>query len=257
MKEIKEIWGGNMRIAICDDEKIYREQAEAVIEDYSKNHPEYNISCTVFEWAEDLLEAAQKNAGFDIYILDVLMPQINGIELGKELRAQGYNGKIVYLTSSEEFAIESYRVKAYNYILKPVRKDDLFSCLDELCPLIAKSTEKSIIVKTKESSLKISFDNIMFAELSRRTIVYHLIGNKEVQSVTIRTTFAQAVEELLLDKRFVMCGSGAVVNLGHITMVENEAVVFCDNYELYYSKKLCREIRSAWYDYCFSEEVLL
>ena len=246
-----------MRIAICDDECIYREQVEMIISEYAKSHTEYDISYSVFEWGEDVIEASQKNAGFDIYVLDIVMPQMNGIELGKQLRESGYNGKIVYLTSSEEFAIESYRVKAFNYILKPIIKENLCSCLDEICPVIAKDSEKYLVVKTKESSVKLSFDNIMYAELSRRTIVYHLVNGKEVQSVTIRTTFSQATEELLSDKRFVMCGSSAVVNLQHISMVENESIMFCDDSEIYHSKKLCREARSAWYDYCFDKEVKL
>ena len=69
---------------------------------------------------------------FDIILLDVVMPLLNGIEAANELREKDKNVKIVFLTSSPEFAVASYTVKASNYLLKPVEPAKLFACLDEL-----------------------------------------------------------------------------------------------------------------------------
>ena len=119
-----------MKIAICDDDSFYSTQVLEYANIYATQKPDVHLTFSVFRQAEDLIEATQKIGGFDVYILDIVMPEINGIELGVELRKLGYDGKIIYLTSSKEFAVDSYKVKAFNYILKPVLYPDFsFLCM--------------------------------------------------------------------------------------------------------------------------------
>ena len=244
-----------MKIAICDDEALFREEMLAILNEYSETHAGQHIELAAFSNAEDLLEAAGKIGGYDVYILDIVMPCMNGIELGVALRGRGYDGKIIYLTSSAEYAIDSFRAKPYHYILKPFDKAAFYTTLDEALESVFSQKRRSIIVRTQDSSIKLSLDSILWAELNHRTIVYHLNGGKTVESVQIRTTFAEAVQELLKDRRFVLCGAGMAANLQHITAVENEALVFKNTFRAYLGKKACREVRSAWYDYAFDEEV--
>lgn len=107
-----------MKIAICDDDAYFREQIEGLVQKYISGDLKKTVS--VFSHAEELLEDVNKNGGFDIYLLDIVMPAMNGIDLGKELRKNGQDGKIIYLTSSAEFAIDSYEAEASSYILKPI-----------------------------------------------------------------------------------------------------------------------------------------
>lgn len=243
-----------MNIAICDNDPIYRDQVRKIVEHYSATHSAADISLAVFEWAEDLLEAARKLGGYDIYILDILMPGMNGIQLGVSLREAGYDGKIIYLTSSEEYAIDSFKVKAFHYIMKPIEQTVLFSVLDEAYDAISVQKNRSIIVKTKQNSVKLQFDSILYAVLTKRAIVYHLVGGNTVECTTLRTTFTEAVAPLLEDSRFVLCGAGMVANMHHITMVESDALVFRDKHRAYLGKKACQEIRAAWNDFWFNGE---
>ena len=242
-----------MRIAICDDEALCRERAVAIVQAYAEAHPEHHISYTAFEWTDDLIAAAGKIGGFDIYILDIVMQgDMNGIQLGRRLRELNDTGKILYLTSSEEYAIDSFKVKAFNYIMKPIERASFFAALDEVCEVIERS-DKSIIVKTKENSVKVHFDTILYAELQKRSIVYYLVGGNTVESTTIRTTFSEAIAELLCDHRFVCCGASMVANLSHVTMVESEAIIFRNKHKTYLGKKACRELRGVWNDYHFTQ----
>lgn len=240
-----------MNIAICDDIEMFRTELLELGKEYSLRNKNIEIFFSAFKCTEDLLDAAQRIGGFDIYILDIVMPTMNGIELGAQLRQSGYDGKIIYLTSSREFAIDSYKVKAFNYILKPIEKNEFFSALHEAVESIATKKNKSLIVKTKDNNIRLAFDSIMYAELCRRVIVYHLTSGKIVESTTVRTTFSEAVQELLKDKRFVLCNSSLVANMHYITMVENEYLIFKDICKVHLSKKACRQARSAWYDYWF------
>lgn len=242
-----------MNIAICDDEHSCREQVEEIVRAYAEEHPEHHISCSVFEWTDELIDAAGKLGGFDVYILDIVMQSdINGIQLGLKLREMNYNGKIIYLTSSEEYAIDSFRVKAFNYITKPVERVSFFAALDEVCEAIEKN-DKSIIVKSKENSVKIHFDTILYAELQKRAIVYHLVGGACVESTTLRTNFTDAVAELLEDYRFAPCGASMVANLSHITAVDNDFLMFRSKHKVHLGKKACREIRTLWNEFWFKE----
>ncbi|MBQ8449228.1 MAG: response regulator transcription factor [Clostridia bacterium] len=243
-----------MRIAICDDEPHCLGQAVAVAEEYLKDRKEKKLSLHTFSTSYDLLEEAEKTGGFDIYVLDIVMPGMNGIQLGKKLRDAGYNGKIIYLTSSEEYSLDAFRVKALNYIIKPITKEAFYEALDEALDLIYIKNEKSFVVKTKERTVKLTFDSIMYIETSKRTVIYHLVGGKSVESLSMRSGFGEAIADLLDDKRFVLCGAGMAVNLDHVTEIENEAVAFGDTYKPFLGKKACRELRVAWSDYLLDSE---
>ena len=240
-----------MKIAICDDEERCLEQVLTIAREYAK---ERTVSFYSFSHPEDLLESAEKIGGYDIYILDIVMPGMNGIQLGVRLRDAGYDGKIIYLTSSEEYALDSFKVKAFHYIIKPIVKDEFYEAMDDAIKAIAVKKDKSIVIKTKERSVKLTVDSIMYAEINKRGVIYHLIGGRSVESMSLRTSFSESVKGLLEDPRFSLCGAGAIVNMDHITEIGNEEVVFGDTYKPFFGKKACRELRNAWNEFLFNSE---
>ena len=243
-----------MKIAVCDDEALCREQVLELIREYIQENSHLPLSVSEFGNGEDLLAAAGKAGGFALYILDVLMPGMNGIQLGVSLRDAGFDGKIIYLTSSQEYAIDSFQARPFDYLLKPVQRDRLFAVLDEALRSVARQKEAGIIVKTRDGSVRLTLDTIYYAELNQRSIVYHLSGGKSVETVQIRTTFAEAIQELLQDNRFFLCGKSTVANLHHITMVEKETLEFRDGARVYLTKKACADVRSAWNEFWLNEE---
>ena len=243
-----------MKIAFCDDDARCRDEIEALLREYIAQSGRQDINLCVFSHGMDLLDTVEKTGGFAIYLLDIVMPGLDGISLGVRLRQSEDDGKILYLTSSREYAIDSFQAKPFNYILKPVQRSVLFSALDEAIQSIQTKKGKNLIVRTKNGNIKLSFDSILYAELCHRAITYHLVNGNAVSSIQIRSPFSQAVQPLLEDHRFVLCGTSLAVNLDHISMIELEALVFNDNCRVYPGKKACRELRSVWYDYCFDGE---
>lgn len=241
-----------MRIAICDDEAICIEQVSAAVARYTAERADRRTELDAFSHPEDLLEAAEKIGGYDVYILDVVMPTTNGITLGAKLRDAGYNGKIIYLTSSSEYSLDAFSVRAFDYIIKPIDEQRFFNTLDEAAALISQKKDKFIIVKTKDRSIKLSFDSIVYAELSHRAIVYYLSDGRAVESTSLRGSFTDAVTELLADKRFYQCSVGMLVNLDCITEIESGAIVFGNTYRPFLGEKHCRKLRSAWSEYLFN-----
>lgn len=243
-----------MRIAICDDEQICLSQVSTVAKEYEQERNDRCVIFEVFSHPEDLLEAAERKGGYDIYILDVIMPSMNGIELGVKLRDAGYDGKIIYLTSSEEYSLDAFRVRAFDYIIKPIRKEAFYKAVDEAVASISEKKDKLLLVKTKDRSVKLTFESIMYAELNKRAVCYYLVGGRTVESLTLRTTFSEAMAELVADKRFMMTGQSMVVNLDHVTEVEADAVVFGSTYRALLGEKNCRKLRTVWSKYLFDEE---
>ena len=243
-----------MRIAICDDERSCLEHVYTIALQYADARKDKNISVTTFSHAEDLLEAAERAGGFDVYILDIVMPFMNGITLGLRLRDAGYDGKIVYLTSSEEYALDSFRVRAFHYMIKPCTPHDFFHTLDEAIASIEVKRDKHVLVKSKERTVKLTFHSILYAELAKRSVLYHLTDGRTIESLSLRTNFSDAVSELSADRRFAPCGVGMIVNMDHITEIGNESVVFSDTETLFLGTKACRKLRGLWNDFLFDTE---
>ena len=210
------------------------------------SHKNHNISYVAFSCAEELFTAVETQNNFDMYILDIIMPDVNGIDIGVKLRQNGDNGIIIYLTSSKDYAIDSYDAKAFMYLLKPIMPQKLFSVLDDAYAIVSDKAKKSIIVKTPDNSLHLSFDNILYVELCKRIVVYHLTSGNTVESIYLRIPFAEAMQPLLADDRFVPCGRSAIINLQHITLIGHEDITFMDIYKAYFNQKICSEIRSVW-----------
>lgn len=242
-----------MKIAICDDNAQNRQQISDIVREYAQpRHRE--ISLSVYEHPTALMDDVTRFGGFDIYILDIVMPVVNGIQLGVQLRRCDPQGKIIYLTSSQEYAIDSYRAKAFDYILKPVKKERLIAALEECAQTIPNRKNKSILVKNRESTVKLTYDSILYAELVDRKIRYCTIGGNTIEGSSIRVNFSDAVAELLADHRFALCGPGLAVNLYHITMVNADTLVFKNGTGRYVGKRAGKELRSVWFDFWMNKE---
>ena len=141
-----------MRIAICDDDALCREEALAAINEFLARSG-HTAAVEVFSHSDDVIDAVEKRGGFDLYILDVVMPHTDGIALGEALRGLGCDGKIIYLTSSDEFALHSYRVKAFDYLLKPINVDELQATLKRI-EVAFLAANKDIIPSSSEDNYK-------------------------------------------------------------------------------------------------------
>ncbi|MDO5479756.1 MAG: LytTR family transcriptional regulator DNA-binding domain-containing protein, partial [Clostridia bacterium] len=125
--------------------------------------------------------------------------------------------------------------------------------LDKVVKSISNRKDKSIIVKTKDGSIKISYDNIVYAELVKRNVVYHLGNSTKAESISVRTSFTDTVKELSSDNRFIFAGKSMLLNMHHILGVRNETISFDNGEEITIGRKLCKEVHNTWLDFSISE----
>lgn len=237
------------KIAICDDDIEERERGAALVEEYIRERPSLTASLTRFENGRALLDAADQGKEYDLYLLDVIMPDLNGIEVGKALREKGQIGAIVYLTTSPDYAVESYQANAFFYLLKPVEREELFEVLDRAAEMIRKRSAEAVVLRIAKGVRTVPLDDILYAEREDRIIHYHLTNGEVITSRPIRGSFRDASAPLLRDCRFCLCGVSYVLNLYHVKAIEqSEAVLDCGT-RVPLSRAALMEVKRAWMDY--------
>lgn len=118
-----------MFIAICDDDILYMNKVKEMIEQWGKDNNE-DVSVYLFNHGDALINSYQKSK-IDVIFLDIMMPLLNGMDAAREIRKTDQVVKIIFLTSSPEFALESYDVKASGYLIKPTNYERLCSLLND------------------------------------------------------------------------------------------------------------------------------
>ncbi|WP_180270752.1 LytR/AlgR family response regulator transcription factor [Sporanaerobium hydrogeniformans] len=200
-----------MHIAVCDDSIDELSRISLLLEDYrrKRNRP---ITYEVFQSATELLETLVVRQ-FDLLLLDILMPGVTGMDAAKELRRWNNEIAIIFLTSSREFAVESYRVSAVDYIIKPVREDELFPTIDKQLIKIAQE-EAYLTLKTGNGLIKLPFSKIVYVEVINRIVQFNLIEGE------IRETYGYLADyegALLATSYFYKPHRSYVVNLHQVT----------------------------------------
>ena len=137
----------SLKIAVCDDDIFFLRQAEHAVKQWAEEQ-ELTVELQLFDNGDSLLTVSRTKQ-FDVLLLDIMMPLFNGMELAHVIRETNTAVKIVFLTSSPEFAVESYDVKASGYLLKPLRYEKLCSVLDD-CKAPQDEEAPHIIAKTPQ-----------------------------------------------------------------------------------------------------------
>lgn len=155
-----------------------------------------------------------------------MMPKINGIELGKRIRALGENTPIVYLTSFKEYGYQAFGVQAKDYLLKPVDSKKLVMVLEDIYSSLKKEKADFFCVKAKEGMHNISLWDLVCAERIERSIAYHMRDGSILAGLAIRGRFEEEVASILENPRFIQPHKSYLVNMQYIKdFMANELIM--------------------------------
>ena len=157
-----------IQIGLCDDDLAILSQLQVLLDRYQVER-NAEITSAAFQSPLELLAEIEKGMRFDILLLDVLMPGENGIDAAREIRRYDNNVKIIFLTSSSEFAVESYTVGAYFYQLKPIWEDSFFRLTDSVIAECRRADQRSLILRCKTGISRIDLDQLLYCEVLGRT----------------------------------------------------------------------------------------
>lgn len=172
-----------LHIALCEDDAAELSQLLSLLEHYEKLHPR-TIDCEGYSSAPSLLAALSKTPGaYDIFLLDILLPGMNGIAAAKAIRQHCPAAPILFLTSTTDYVEESYALGARYYLLKPITEDRLFIQLDRLCEAASQvQADQRILLHTTSGSLyELQSHDLLYAEASRNTFICYLTDGTTVE----------------------------------------------------------------------------
>lgn len=160
-----------MYIAICEDRAEELQQLEKLLRRWQAERGTA-LRCKAFSSAAEMLDAAGRE-NFGAYLLDVMMPGMNGIEAAREIRGFDTAADIVFLTSSPGFAYESYGVRALDYLLKPVSAEILFPVLDRLHQR-EQQPQDALTLKCGATLVRLPFSQLSHVEVINKHLYFNL-----------------------------------------------------------------------------------
>ena len=199
-----------MYIAVCDDQATDLDHLTGLLDRWQL---ERNAALRVktFRSAAELLNAAGKEP-FTLYLLDVMMPGTNGMAAAREIRSFDDAAEIVFLTSSPDFAYESYGVRALDYLLKPIRAEMLFAILDRLSLREQKPME-GLTLKCGAALIRIPFSQLVYVEVNGKHLYFNLTDGTQREVFGTMNEYAPV---LLSRPEFLRTHRSYIVNIYQI-----------------------------------------
>lgn len=236
-----------IKTAFCDDDIGALAEMQEFIDQYRREQNR-EISYTAFHSPLELLSEMERGARFDVLFLDILMPGENGIETAAEIRSYDRNVKIVFLTSSPEFAVKSYEVEAYFYQLKPLRWESFFRVMDSVLERCEQERESRLILQCKSGITSLDPGRLEFCEVIHRTLLFHLSSGKVLESTG---SLDELSRRLAPYGCFLRPHRSYLIHLGYVQSISYRAVTMSSLTEIPIPRGKYSEIKDAFLAYAF------
>lgn len=219
------------QIAIYDSENTELDSLERILRGGSSPLAENEFRLERFTNTKDLLwKAETESCQPDIILLDISGAEETGIETARKLRGMGYNGKIILLASSADYALAAFEVEAVSYLLKPVSEEALFRALDKILKHMRDDRHQYVLLKTSNRIRRFALGDIIYCEAQAKKQYVHLSGEEHV---LLRTTLSQLWQAFCSHKEFVKIGASYIVNLDHVRDWDKQKLLLDNGQEIY------------------------
>lgn len=228
-----------IKIAICEDEKEQQELLKTYINQiFEALYIKYKLE--IFNSGEELLENYQNDT--DVLLLDIQMGQINGMDTARKIRSIDDKVEIIFITSLIEYALEGYEVRAYRYLIKPVKyenlKENIINCIKEV-----DIKNKYIIVKEQGNQIKLDINEITYVEVQKETITIHTLNEVYKTNGTMIN-----IEKDIDCDRFFRCHKSFLVNLEHIKSIKQYTAILENSEEVPISRYRFKDTKDKFFD---------
>ena len=239
-----------IKIAFCDDEMEVLHQMNELLDRYQVERNE-DITYAAFQSPFELLTEIEKGIRPDILFLDVVMPGQNGMDVAKEIRQYDTNMKIIFLTSSPEFAVESYTVGAYFYQLKPIWEESFFRLMDSVLSECEKKKKNSLILRSKDGITRIDLQQLEYCEVLGRKLLLHLENGAVLESAGSLDDLAG---QLMQYSNFFRPHRSFLVNMEYIQNISSRSIKMVNDAVIPIPHGKCSEIKNTYMEYAFNGE---
>jgi DNA-binding LytR/AlgR family response regulator len=242
-----------LRIAICDDQPRELDIINEYIKEYLNTHPR-EAEIQEFPHPDKLLTTTESER-FHLYILDIVMPMVSGLELGKEIRSRDCEAQIIYATTEPQFALQAYAASPINYLVKPIEKQQLFDTLTLAISKADLAEDQTFAVKTTESLRVMKLSDIICCEYRSHAVIFRLTNGEEVSSRTFRKNFSEYCTSILKDRHFLQCHTSFIINLRRVERFAKDSFTLYGGKIVPIAAKQYPVVRDAYMDYLMTKEV--
>lgn len=225
-----------MNAAIVDDMATECEILRSLLKQYETNQQQ-PIHMKEFHSGRELLSDYIPGS-YDVVFMDIFLNNENGVDCALKLRQLDENVNIIFLTTSSEFGVKSYDVRAADYIVKPATLDKLSRALN-YCKITELQSAPSITVTTRHQPLEVKLDCILYADFQNRSACIHL---KDC-IVQVSGSFSELSEQLTAYTQFMSCFKGIVVNFNEVREVCGDYLLLKNGERLPVSRRLQRQVQ--------------
>lgn len=236
-----------LKIAVCDDDKKSLDDTQKMLERWAADTVS-GIELNCFDNGDSLIRECE-NGHFDIIFLDIMMPLLNGMDTAKEIRSRDRSVRIIFLTSSAEFALQSYSVKAADYCLKPITYQRLKEVMDDCAASILQEPE-SLTLKTVGGYQKIYLHNIEYIEAQNKRVFIYLKSDKAIEVIQPLYTFEKGLSD---SKGFFKCHRSYLVYLPNVDYFNNTEIKTKSGRRIPISRGFGKAFQDAYFAVMFKE----
>lgn len=230
-----------LRIAIVDDDIQICESLKSYLDELL----DLSFELRTFYSGEAFLEAFEAGM-FDLIILDIFMDRLTGMEVAREIRKSDPDVKLVFNTTSNEFASESYEVNACYYLHKPIDKSHIRAMLDRLN---LAQLEKLRKITFPDGTSVVLF-NIIYADCASHCVTLH---QKNGENTVIRLPFSEVESIMCAYKQFLSPTKGVVINLSEAELQKNNSFKMSDKSLIPISRRKAKEVLDAYSAFVFEK----
>lgn len=237
-----------IKVAYCDDEVSALNEIRVLLDRYCAEH-NHEIGWTAFHSPLELLSEIENGLRPDILFLDVIMPGENGINVAKEICRYDDNIKIIFLTSSAEYAVESYTVGAYFYQIKPICEEKFFTLMDAVISECEKANQNSLILRCRSGITRVCLEKLEYCEVVGRTLLFYMENGKVLES---SGSLDELCGKLMQHDSFLRPHRSFLVNMEYIRNISYKSITMDNSAEIPIPHGKCSEIKNRYLEYVFS-----
>ena len=227
-----------IHVTIIENDSNELEQLRHALDVWLENNST-TLSVTAYASGEEYFSANTTHTS-NVFFLDIQLDGMNGLDIAKQLRQDGFAGEIIFLTSFREYVFGGYKVHALNYLLKPLEVEGLYSCMNEIKELLQ---THYYVFRNNQEIMQIEYRDI----LSFSSFMHN------IDILTCNEHFSQhaSLSNILshLPKQFIRVHRSHIVNMVHIYKISGNTITLSNRKTVPIGRQYLDDVRKAFTEY--------
>ncbi len=205
-----------IKIAIVEDEESHRLLLQRYVERFAK---ETSLEVQIALFGDGLDFLGRYGSGFQIVFMDISMPNLDGLETARRLRAMDTEAVLIFVTSLANYALKGYEVDAMDFLVKPIDYFPFYHRMERAIRLCQKRQKVYLLLPSADGKVRIELEDIRFVESQLHYLVYHV----DKESYRVRGSLKD-LPESLQRLPFARSSNSYLVNLSYVRRVQGDNI---------------------------------